>query len=85
MQAQNQYLGYLIDPNFQGVNTLFVLSFENNAVSTGHTECRNRKIEVRDYNEMIDSRNLFDQPVKNDIRAYDNMIVTSKKKFLHNL
>ena len=34
---------------------------------------------------MIDSGNLFDQPVKNDIRAYDNMIVTSKKKFLHNL
>ena len=26
---QNKYLDYLIDPSFQGVNRLFVLSFEN--------------------------------------------------------
>ena len=26
--AQNRYLNYLINPNFQGVNRLFVLSFE---------------------------------------------------------
>ena len=26
-QAQNRYLEFLIDPSFQGVNTLFVLSF----------------------------------------------------------
>ena len=31
IQTQNQYLNYLIDPNFQGVNRLFVLSFVNNA------------------------------------------------------
>ena len=29
-QAQNQYLDYLTDPSFQGVNGLFVLLFENN-------------------------------------------------------
>ena len=28
-QAQNRYLDYLIDPIFQGVNRLFVLSFVN--------------------------------------------------------
>ena len=28
-QAQNQYLDLLIDPCFHGVNSLFVLSFEN--------------------------------------------------------
>ena len=27
--ARNQYLNHLVDPNFQGVNRLFVLSFEN--------------------------------------------------------
>ena len=31
VQAQNQYLDYLVDPSFQGVNRLFVLSFGNNA------------------------------------------------------
>ena len=29
MQAKNQYLYFLINPSFQVVNTLFVLSFEN--------------------------------------------------------
>ena len=28
-KRQNQYLDFLIDPSFQGVNRLFVLSFEN--------------------------------------------------------
>ena len=28
-QAQNRYLDYLIDPNFHGVNRIFVLLFEN--------------------------------------------------------
>ena len=37
LQKQNQYLHYLIDPNFQGMNKLFVLSFENNAFRTVHT------------------------------------------------
>ena len=30
-QTRNQYLDYSIDPSFQGVNTYFVLCFENNA------------------------------------------------------
>ena len=37
IQTRNHYLDYLIDPNFQGVNRLFVLSFENNAHQTIHT------------------------------------------------
>ena len=28
-QTQNRYLDFLIDPSFQGVNRLFVLSFED--------------------------------------------------------
>ena len=31
-------LEYLIDPSFQGMSRLFVLSFEINAVRTGYTE-----------------------------------------------
>ena len=30
VEQQKQYLGFLIDPSFQGVNILFVLSFEDN-------------------------------------------------------
>ena len=33
LQEQNPYLDYLIDPVFQGVNRLFVLSYENNVLN----------------------------------------------------
>ena len=33
-ERQNQYLDFLIDPSFQGVNRLFVLKFENEAQRT---------------------------------------------------
>ena len=36
-QAQNQYIDYLIDTSFQGVNRLFVLSFEKETNRRGPT------------------------------------------------
>ena len=57
IERQNQYLGYLIDPIFQGVNRFFVLSFEHNAVRTGHREYFLPKVEIKDYNViMIDGK-----------------------------
>ena len=49
MQTLNPYLDYLIDPNFQEVNRLFVLSFENTTHRTVNTKyyfsnCRNKRI-----------------------------------------
>ena len=38
-QAQNRYLDYLIDPNFHGVNRIFVLLFENRTDRKVHTGC----------------------------------------------
>ena len=35
--AQNRYLNNLFDPGFQGVNKLFVLSFENEDNGTSHS------------------------------------------------
>ena len=34
--AQNQYLNHLVDPSFQGVNGLFILSFEHENGRTSH-------------------------------------------------
>ena len=51
---------------FSGLKRLFVLSYEDNAHFSPN-------VEINDYNVMIDGRNLFGQPVKNDIRAYDNI------------
>ena len=38
IQAPNPYLDFLIDPSFQGVNRLFVLSFEYKYDRTVHTK-----------------------------------------------
>ena len=31
------------------------------------------KVEIKDYNVMIDGQIFFDQPVKTDLRTYDNI------------
>ena len=36
LERQNQCLDYLVDPSFKGANRFFVVSFEDNAVKTGH-------------------------------------------------
>ena len=46
--AQNRHLNYLINPSFQGVNRLFVLSFENENVRTSHSTYYLSKVEIKD-------------------------------------
>ena len=52
--AQNRYLNYLTNPSFQGVNRLFVLSFENENDRTLYLNYYLPKVEIKDYNVMID-------------------------------
>ena len=60
IKAQNKYLNYLVDPSFQGVNRSFVSSFENNKDRIMHTGYYNPKVEIKDYNIVIDGRKCFD-------------------------
>ena len=49
--AQNRYLNHLINPSFQGVNRLFVLSFENENDRTSHllsSKSRNKRLQRYD-------------------------------------
>ena len=71
--AQNQYLDQSILPNFQGVNRLFVLSFENDAQRISNKRYDLPNIEIKDYNVMTDGKNFFDKPVKNDKITYENI------------
>ena len=57
--AQNRYLNHLINPSFQGVNRLFVLSFENENDRTSHSNYYLPKVEIKDYNVMIDVKKPF--------------------------
>ena len=76
-EAQNQYLDYLIDPRFQGVNRLFLLSFQNEADRKGHTGYYLPTVEIKHYNVMIDGRYFFNQPVRNDIKTYENIKIAT--------
>ena len=73
VQAQNQYLDSVINPSSQGVNRLFVLSFQNNGSRTSYTIYNLPLVEVNCYNVVIDGRNFFEQPVKNNFITYDNI------------
>ena len=63
----------MINPIFQGVNRLSVLSFENEDDRTLHSTCYLPKIEIKDYNAMIDGRNVFDQPINSTTKTYENI------------
>ena len=62
-EPQNRYLDFLISPSFQGVNRLFVLSFENEDNRIRHTRYFLSKVKLKDYNVKIGVENIFDQPI----------------------
>ena len=68
--AQNRYLNHLVDPSFQEVNRLLVLSFENEDDRRSHSNYYLPKVEIKDCNIMIDGKNFFDQPINNDFNTY---------------
>ena len=72
IDSQNSYLEYLVDSSFQGVNRLFVLSFEYSEDRKTYREYILPKVEIKDYSIMIDRRKFLDQPIKNDKRTYDD-------------
>ena len=63
----------MVDPSFQGVNRLFVLSFENENDRTVHTKYYLPIVEIKVYNVVIDGKNFFVQPVKSTVRINNNI------------
>ena len=51
--ARNRYLNHLINPSFQGVNRLFVFSYENEDARKSHSNYYLPKVEIKDYNVMM--------------------------------
>ena len=71
--AQNPNLNHLVEPSFQGVNRLFVLSFEGDDNRTAHGSYYLPTVKIKDYNIMINGENFFDQPIKNNKVTYENI------------
>ena len=59
---------YLIKPSFQGVNRLFVLPFMVLDDRTEQSRFYPPTSNVEHYNVMLDVRNFFDQPIKNEMK-----------------
>ena len=77
-QTKTNYFNYLIDPTFAKVNRLFVLSFENEEDRTYFSKYYVPKVEIKDFNELIDGNFFFDVPVKNKEEAYEKTMSISK-------
>ena len=57
-------LNHLVEARFGGVNILFVIAFENDAQRTSNKRYYLPNVEIKDV--IIDGKNTFDQPVKNN-------------------
>ena len=56
------------------------MSLENENDRTSHAEYYLPKVEIKDYNVMVDGKNFFDQSINNDFKTYENIrkIATGK-------
>ena len=63
---QNPYLNHFIEPSFQGINRLFVLTFENDTQRASSKGYYLPHVEIKNYNVMINGEKFFDQPIKDN-------------------
>ena len=72
-EAPNPYLDFLSNQRFQRENILFVSLFKNKEDRTVKTKYYPSLIEIKDHNVMIDRRNFFDEPVKNNLIIHHDL------------
>ena len=67
----------MIDPTFLNLNSLFVLYFPRNNNADSRYSFSNYyvpKVQIKDFNVLIDGKSFFDLPVKNEEEAYEKII-----------
>ena len=82
----NNVTRFPLDASFQGVNRLFVIAYNNTNGNANQVERSvHRKyflprVDIPNYNVLIDGRNFYDQPINDQIKKYDEIrkIVTGK-------
>ena len=78
-------MNYLIDPTFTKFNRLFALLFENEDDRTFFLKYYVPSLETKELNVLIDTRRVFDTPIKNIKETYENIIETGRKDFITTL
>ena len=75
-----------LDAPFQEANRLFVLAFNNtdgnaNKVKrNSHRKYFLPRVDITNYNVLIDGRNFYDQPINDQIKKYDEIRKTATEK-----
>ena len=72
----NEYIRERLDASFQGVNKLFVLTYERGNNITNENSYRRYFVprrRIKNYNIEIDGRNFYDQPINDSIKQYDEI------------
>ena len=77
-QTKNNNLSYLVDPTFTNLHRLFVLAFGNEEGRTSFSKYHVSKVEIKDFNVLIDAKPFFEIPVKNKEEAYEQIIEMKK-------
>ena len=88
IQNNNNNLNYLIDPTFTNVNRLFVLSYERIEEDNvkkdyidSFSHCYVPKVQIKDFNVLIDWKSFYDLPIKNEEEAYKKIIDISNNNY----
>ena len=82
----NHLKRFPLDASFQGVNRLFVLASDNTNNGDNKVERDSHRkyflpiVDLTNYNVLIDGRNVYDQPINDQIKMYDEIrkIATGK-------
>ena len=79
----NNLTRFPLDVSFQGVRKLFVLAFDNSNNGTKKVERNNHRkyflsrVNITNYNVVIDGRNVYDQPINSLIKQYNKIRKTA--------
>ena len=88
----NNLARFPLDASFQGVRRLFVLAFNNTTVNVpnnpinntnnrvlrnSHTKYFLPRVNITNYNVLIDGRNFYDQPINDLVKQYDEIRKTA--------
>ena len=77
-QTKHNNLDYLIDPSFSKVDRLFALLFENEEDRTSFPKYYTPKIEIKDFNVLIDRKRFLGTVIKNKEERYEKIIEMSR-------
>ena len=75
---ENHYIRELLDASYQGVKRLFILAYrdsgdDNRVTADSHKKYFLLRVKIENYNIEIRRRNIYDQPINDLIKQYDEV------------